>query len=327
MNALSLSEKTGSKEGIKNTYEGLAELENKTGNFEHAFQYYKLFTQIKDGILNEKTNKEISFLKVQYETDKKDQQINNQELRHVFLQTRIYYGLLIGFLIIVIVVVLFYLRNRRFKKEYDHSLVKLELTLLKSQLNPHFVSNSLSAIKAFIDQQPERASQFLSKFARLIRRVLEQSEHPLIALQEELKTVELYMQIESLRLDYGFDYTIRIDPGIDKTDLMVPPLILQPTIENAIWHGLAPKNSRGHILIDIKREHDLLKFTIEDNGEGQKVSKEEVINPLERKSFGLSITRKRIEILSKELKKEGYFNLTFLTGKTVAEMALPVHFH
>ncbi|MCC6769545.1 MAG: histidine kinase [Bacteroidia bacterium] len=207
-------------------------------------------------------------------------------------------------------------------------MLNLELIVLKSQLNPHFVANSLSAIKAFIDQQPDRASQFLSKFARLIRKVLEQSEQPLISLQEELNTIELYMQIESVRLDHGFDYKIEISEQLDPEEVMVPPLILQPSIENAIWHGLAPKRAQGHILININIENGLLRITIEDNGEGQRpVTDKGLTNPQESKSFGIAITRKRIEILGKELKREGYFQLNFLPDKTVVDMAIPVNLH
>jgi len=327
-NALSVSKETESKELIKDSYGHLAQLDSVTGNFEGAYQNLQLYTTMKDSLINEESNKQISQLKIQYDTEKKDQQIETQALQNRILSSRIYYSVAIALLFIGMVVLLFIWRNRRKKKEYEHALVSLELTLLKSQLNPHFISNSLSAIKAFIDKQPERASQFLSKFARLIRLVLEQSEQPLITLEEELKTVELYMQIESLRLDQGFDYRFELDDSVDKTELMVPPLILQPTIENAIWHGLAPKSDKGHIIIRIKLENELLKFRIEDNGNGQKPEPQsENVNPRERKSFGVAITRKRIELLSKELKREGYFNLNFLDGCTVAEIALPVNLH
>src|SRR6185436_2729517 len=97
--------------------------------------------------------------------------------------------------------------------------------------------------------------------------------------------------------------------------VLVPPLILQPTIENAIWHGLVSKEMRGQIIIVIKAEKDLLKIAIEDNGEGQgQIEQSDEVNLPQRKSFGISITRKRIEVLNKEYKSEGYFNLEFLQG-------------
>src|SRR6185436_13949634 len=149
------------------------------------------YGDIKDSILNEQSNKQISQLKIQYETDKKDQQIKTQELQNRILRTRIYYGIAISLMVIGIIGLLFYLsylRNRRKKREYEHTLTDLELTVLKSQFNPHFISNSLINIKEFIEQQPEAVDQFLTKFARLMRKVLEQNEKQLTSLKEELET-------------------------------------------------------------------------------------------------------------------------------------------
>lgn len=160
-----------------------------------------------------------------------------------------------------------------------------------------------------------------------MRRVLEQNEQSLVSLREELETIELYMQIESLRLRYGFDFYFNCDESIDQDIVLVPPLILQPTVENSIWHGLAGKNEKGEIIIHIKIEEDLIKFTIEDNGTGQYPHTNRIGTYLtEKKSFGISITRKRIEIMSKNLKKSGYYNLNFHDGRTIAEIALPINY-
>jgi tetratricopeptide (TPR) repeat protein len=326
--ALDLASDIGQKEGMISSYLGLMEIDSIRGDYKSAYDYSRRHSALREEIVNELSEKEISRLKIQYESDNKDQQIKNQDIQNTLLRSRFYYGIAVSLLVIGMIALLFYLRNRRKKREYDLTLARLELILLKSQLNPHFISNSLSAIKSFIDRQPEQASQFLSKFARLIRSVLEQSEQSFITLEEELKTAELYMQIESLRIDKSFDYHIELDPSIDPKELMVPPLILQPTIENAIWHGLAPKKEKGHIIIRIKPADKLLKITIEDNGDGEKPALPgEYINPLERKSFGLTITKKRIQMLGKEMQQEGYYRLNFFPDHTVAEIAFPVNFH
>ena len=325
---LNLSKEIGNKEGQGIAYTALAVIDTLEGNFKGAYYLDKKAAVVKDSIFNERFRKEIATLTIQFETEKKEQEIKAHLLENSVLKIRIYFGMSVAILLIGGLILFYYLRLRRKKREYEHSLLNLELIVLKSQLNPHFVANSLSAIKAFIDQQPDRASQFLSKFARLIRKVLEQSEYSLISLKEELKTVELYMQIESVRLDHGFDYKIEISDQIDPDEVMVPPLILQPSIENAIWHGLAPKPARGQIVIYISLENDLLRITIEDNGEGQRAMTDKgLTNPQENKSFGIAITRKRIEILGKELKREGYFQLNFLPDKTVVDMAIPVNLH
>src|SRR5262249_32611464 len=131
------------------------------------------------------------------------------------------------------------------------------------------------------------------------------------------------------RVRYGFDYKVECSPTIDPELIMVPPLILQPTIENAIWHGLALKKEKGHINISVKLDDDLLKFQIEDDGVGKAQDDEqdgEMNRAKGRKSFGLSITKKRIEILSKDSDKKGYCNLEFLEGRTITEIALPINY-
>jgi LytS/YehU family sensor histidine kinase len=255
--------------------------------------------------------------------------LQNQTLQNEILKTRIYYGIAFFALVIGIIILLFFLRSRRKQKEFQHMLKDLELTILKSQLNPHFISNALSNIKTFIDNQPEKASQFLTKFARLMRRVLELNEEKLIPLNEELETIELYMQIEAIRLRFGFDYKIEIEDEVNEEMTMVPPLILQPAIENAIWHGLSQKPEKGYIHIKIGIEKEHLKIKIEDNGVGES---EDYQNELEdskakgRKSFGVNITRKRIEILSDSPEKKGDFELKFLKDCTIAEITLPVFY-
>lgn len=203
-------------------------------------------------------------------------------------------------------------------------MTDLELSVLKAQFNPHFISNSLINVKEFIDRQPEKVDYFLTKFARLMRQVLEQNEKQLTSLKEELETSELYMQIETIKLRYGFDYGINCAASIDPEIFLVPSLILQPAIENAIWHGLTYKNEKGYISIAISLENDLLKFNIEDNGvgEGLKMQNENK-RPVGKQSFGLSITRKRIELMNNEFNGKGYFKLIFMEGKTISEIALP----
>src|SRR5690606_13954290 len=110
---------------------------------------------------------------------------------------------------------------------------------------------------------------YLTKFAKLMRLILENSEHKEVPLADDLQALELYMQLEALRLNNKFEYTIEVDENLDTENTLVPPLLLQPFVENSIWHGIARKEGSGRITVSVKRENDMLKCTVEDDGVGR----------------------------------------------------------
>lgn len=172
----------------------------------------------------------------------------------------------------------------------------LEMQALRAQMNPHFIFNSLNSINRFIMQSDKgQASRYLTKFSRLIRLILQNSQVSLINLDSELESLKLYLSLEALRFNNHFDYKISVGNDIDVTSQKVPPLILQPYVENAIWHGLMHKEEKGQLDIEIYRENDHLYFKIADNGVGrQYASKLASKSDSKHKSMGLSITESRI---------------------------------
>ena len=179
--------------------------------------------------------------------------------------------------------------------------MQLEHKLLRSQMNPHFIFNCLNSINRFIiSNEAAKAADYLTKFARLIRIVLEKSGVSLISLDEELKSMVLYMDLEALRFENPFCYEIHAE-GIDTEDLLVPPLIIQPFVENAIWHGFqAAQKSRGLIQIYLQLENDRLHCDILDNGIG--ISRAQAMSQIHRehsKSFGIQFTKERLQLLCK----------------------------
>ena len=176
------------------------------------------------------------------------------------------------------------------------------MVALRSQMNPHFLFNSLNSIKSFIArQEPRKATNFLSKFAQLMRYILANSEQSAIPLSKEIDAIKLYLDLESMRFSNKFDYEIKIAPDVMVESLVIQPLILQPYIENAIWHGLLPLESKGRIEIAIDKQEDMLRITIYDNGIGRKASlllqKDSV---RKRKSYGIRITSDRIKHFSEK---------------------------
>ncbi|MGH2649367.1 MAG: sensor histidine kinase, partial [Ginsengibacter sp.] len=132
-------------------------------------------------------------------------------------------------------------------------------------MNPHFIFNSLNSISDYIlKNDVQSADIYLTKFAKVMRMILENSDQKEVTLKDDLKALELYMQLESLRMKDKFTYEIKIDESINAENTLIPPLILQPFVENSIWHGMQGKKGEGHILISIKKEGNMINCSVED---------------------------------------------------------------
>jgi LytS/YehU family sensor histidine kinase len=170
-------------------------------------------------------------------------------------------------------------------------------------MNPHFLFNSLNSIKYFIlKNENDTAAFYLNKFSKLLRQILEYSNRETITLQQELETLKLYLEIESLRFDQSFHYHIVVDEGLLPESIQVPPLILQPFVENAIWHGLANSDKSDKFCkVEVNKQNGNINISIIDNGVGRAVAaiiKENKINKLNTESFGMKITEERISIFN-----------------------------
>lgn len=176
-------------------------------------------------------------------------------------------------------------------------------TAWRAQMNPHFISNALNAIDSLINEERNvEASDYIIQFARLSRMVLDSSVHPEIPLADEIELLEYYLSLEQLRLVDQLTYTVEIIEDIDLRKIAVPSMLLQPFVENAIWHGIQPKETPGSLEIKIRKSKgQLLICTIEDDGIGRAKSQElKKSSILKRESLGLSITKDRIQILKKK---------------------------
>lgn len=201
-----------------------------------------------------------------------------------------------------------HLRIRSIRKEESEKqvtarkLAELEQMALKSQMNPHFIFNSLNSIQQYvIEKDIIGANKFITEFARLIRMTLEYSDKAKVSLSEERDFLSTYLQLEHARFEGKFSFQIDISPTIDKDNTYIPPLILQPYIENSIRHGVRfRKDNNGKIAIRFQVREDRLICTIEDNGIGRKMSAAyKSQSPIEYHSKGMTLTAKRIEMLNK----------------------------
>jgi predicted aspartyl protease len=179
-----------------------------------------------------------------------------------------------------------------------------EMTALRAQMNPHFIFNALQSIQNFLIQKnPDDANLYLVKFGKLMRLVLNNSTKQEVSVEDEINALELYMQLESIRLKHPFTFEFKIDSSVNTGEDMLPPLILQPFVENAIKHGLQTKETTGTIIIECKKENNNLIFAVIDNGIGIAASKKlQEGSKMKRPSLGIHLTKERLKVLN-ETKK------------------------
>ena len=320
---LSLYKELGSKEGIKDCYDGLAQLDSATGNWKGAYQNHKLFIVYDDSLRNEENTKKSVRFQMQFEFDKKEDSLKYQQsladeklklqLQSQKKQKIFYIG---GFALSVLVFALIFynlkVRQRanatiaaeRLKTENAttaHKMAELELQSLRTQLNPHFMFNSLNSIQELILlEENEKSQAYLARFGKLLRMLLENAESPFISLRKEIDFLQLYLGLDNLRIP-NLQYSISTDPTLNTEETLIPNMILQPYIENAIWHGLSPKETDKQLQIRIYRENGTVNYEIEDNGVGRtKAAELKSLFRKKHKSKGMELLTKRFKLLNEE---------------------------
>lgn len=317
---IAVAQSIGAMALLQTGYENLAKLAEAKENFQKAYEYNQLSNQWKDSIYNETSIKQLNELQTKYETSEKDKQITllakEKELqsieteRQVFAKKTFIAGFILLFCLSALIIyiirqrLLLTTKNSEIKEvSLRHQLSELEIKALRAQINPHFLFNCLNSINRMIVKgENENASLYLKKFSRLVRIILENVETNKVSLNNELALLESYIQLEELRFKGKIAYEISIDEKIEKENTYLPPMVLQPFVENAIWHGLMHKeaNEQGRIKIAMKEDNDVLFCSIEDNGVGRARSGELKENSDSRtNSIGIRITEERLRLLSK----------------------------
>lgn len=209
-------------------------------------------------------------------------------------------------LLLSVIYLLYRIRIRNIRKEetikatYNRRIIESEVKALRAQMNPHFIFNSLNAINRYIlKNEKKEASEYLSKFSKLVRLILDNSRQARIPLARELDAVELYLALEKLRFQNNFSHEIRVDENISADSVFIPPMIIQPIVENAIWHGLLPKGAGSHLRISMLTDQQYLICTVEDNGIGRENSaRMKQGQVMEKSSVGLSTTEQRLQLIN-----------------------------
>ncbi len=262
------------------------------------------------------------------------------EIKTPYFKTWWFYTTITG-LSIALIMTVFRVRvnniRKKEKAEFDRKveISKVELKALRAQMNPHFVFNSLNSIQHYIlNSKSNEAAKYLNKFAKLIRIILSNSEKAMVTVNEDIESLNLYLELESMRFDGKFDYSINVDKTVDGDYDEIPPMLMQPYIENAILHGLNPKETKGHLKIDIFIKNNYIVCRITDDGIGRAKSGEikRTTPSNAHKSLGMKITSERVRILNDINKSDLSVSVTDLTdgngnsNGTMVEIYIP-HFN
>ncbi|MDG1476094.1 MAG: histidine kinase [Vicingaceae bacterium] len=314
-NSVTIAEKTGDIVNQSKAFKALSEAYDKTGQESEAIKKYKeyqlledslynlrktqLATQNKKGAMLENAQNKLSLLEKDKQLNEKTIEILQQEriIQEEFItQQRILtYSLLFGILILLITAFLVY-RSNKAKNKANKLLI---LKSLRAQMNPHFIFNSLNSVNSFISKNDERAAnRYLSDFSRLMRDVMENSQEDFIPLSKEIDILEVYLKLENHRFKDKFDYSFTVDKSINTEDSLIPPMLIQPYIENAVWHGLRYKEEKGFLKVDISQKGNDIVITIEDDGIGRKKSQEiKTENQKSQQSTGIKNIDSRLKII------------------------------
>ena len=338
LESLALAQRLRSAEWQANAWENLYQIEERTGRNREALDAYKQYIVFRDSVSNTEKKDALTKKELQFDFERKEAAIRaDQDKREALAkaalarQSLIKRSILAGTLLLILVGCygfLLYKRRRDAEEQRKEADLKAKVAdtenkVLRLQLNPHFIFNSLNSISDYISQhQPDKANYYLIKFAKMIRQVLENSELSEIPIADDLKVLETYIQLESMRLANALCYEITIDEQIDPEVTMVPPLIVQPFVENSIWHGLSGADGNGRIMIRVRKEDGMINYIVEDNGIGRERAGRKNANA--RRSMGLRITRQRLEIINKTRRTQASLEIFDLSAGTRVELKLPL---
>ncbi len=288
LNALKIENRNKNYSEIKKIYSTLLKNAILNQAFIKALEYMTNLQEI-NVINNKKTNEEKSkMLENQYKLFQSKSEVN--QLIRISNKNKIIFGISFGSLILLFLV--WYQINKNKQLVNQREKLNLEQIVLRSQMNPHFIFNALSAIQnSLLDHEPLKSATYLSRFAKLIRQNFDFINQSTISLEDEINALENYMDTQKMRFKDKFDYEIIVDQDINITLLEVPPLLIQPFIENSIEHGFKNKKDKGLIIIKIYRNENKICYEIIDNGSGFKASNQS------KREHALDIFKKRLKLL------------------------------
>ncbi len=301
---------------IAEVYKKSAEINQKKGSVNTALVDFEKYIEAKELAieeLREELDRNVAIVKGQQKIDIGEKDISIQQKEGELLQSQVSsQRWVIGLLSLLLLgsLIFFYFINKNVKAKRKANQLLL-LKSLRTQMNPHFIFNALNSVNNFIAKNDEKAAnKFLSEFSKLMRKVLDHSQKDLVSFEEEMELNELYLKLEHFRFRDKFEYQFEKNINVNTYDLEVPPMLIQPFIENAVWHGLRYKDRPGHLKVAVNEENNNLIVTIVDDGIGRNRSKElKTSNQKKYKSTGLNNVSQRIALINKVYNKNYEINI------------------
>ncbi len=331
--SIEIREKFGAQNQIYRTYRVIAEVYRETNDTKKSLEYMELYLNYVDSNTTLQAATKIAELSESYRSEQRERIITSQadsierasqerylaqtELENSQLRNNLQAYIIIAFLIIIVLagVILFY-RWKQTKTNQERKEAEMSQTLLRTQMNPHFVFNAMSVIQSYIyENDIANSTKFLVNFSRLMRLILENSPKEFIPIRTEIEILNKYLETQKLRFEDRFQFYIEAEAEVLDEFSIIPPMITQPFIENSIEHGQLHTIEGGFIKISFAKVNGMLTITIEDNGIGRKASR---INKKSsaHKSMAMAITRERIDNLNKKYRTEGYMRVEDYDSET-----------
>jgi tetratricopeptide (TPR) repeat protein len=269
----------------------------------NAFTSYVVFKKFSDKWKESEATRGLADARIRYDADTRNKELELLSLR--LKNNRLLNYAFAGFIILTFTIGFLLFRGSKLKakrriSEMNQRISEITQANLRQQMNPHFIFNTLNSIQYYMYQHDKLATNnYLTKFSNLMRKVLENSQHTSVTLQDELNALKLYLELECIRFKDKFDFEINVDEEIDPIIYKVPTMLIQPYVENSICHGLMPREGKGTVRIDIKLNHSHLLCIIEDNGIGREAAHErKVKKENNHNSLGTQITASRLDLVN-----------------------------
>lgn len=321
--SIEIRKQFGSKNQIFYTYRIISDVYSEIGKSKESLKYMHMYLDFLDSNTSVQESAKIAELSELYRSEQRERliamqadSIERQRQERTLTSTKLEVTelkniqktyIIIGFVIIIVLagIILFYRMNQTAIKQQQKEAEMLQ-TLLRSQMNPHFIFNSMSVIQSYIyDNDIKNSSKFLVNFSRLMRLILENSPKEFIPIATEVEILQKYLETQKLRFEDRFEFSVEIEDAMMLENAMIPPMITQPFIENAIEHGQLHTIDGGFIRIVFSKQNGMLEIKIEDNGIGRKKSEKNKKSKAHT-SMALKITRERIANLNNKYKTQGY---------------------
>ncbi|MBM3436860.1 MAG: hypothetical protein FJY07_11660, partial [Bacteroidetes bacterium] len=324
---LAIAKKIDAKKLMADSFRFLSKYHTQKGNFRQTAEAQQELLTLKDSLFKMDMNEKVAEMQTRYETEKKQKEIEllkkDTEIKQLEIDKQKDQKLLFSSVAVILLIsgifvfTRYRLRQKNLRIGLEKKNLETEQKLLRTQMNPHFIFNSLNSVQGYISANNSfLAMTYLAKFAKLMRYILENSRKNMILLEDEVKALTLNMELERIRFKENFDFTVNVSEDLDASALFIPPMLIQPFIENAMKHGLRNKEGKGMLEVNFEHAGRVIQCIVRDNGIGREAAEKlnKAKNP-NHKSVGMEVTSERIAALRLQFREDIFINVTDLKNQ------------